>query len=227
MVVDLTTGEVVRSQDMEAQDIPGMAYQAKLAISPDGKTLYAFQKSILVVDTDTLTVADRIELEKPDFPDMMDVGIGSALATLRNPNEYVSLFFSEDPYVHNKVFGVARFDLSARTFTFDPIGPAPDQLAGLEVTPDGKEGYTVVVNGELGNQRCEFWHFDLSTNMALDQEEFPCRRRFYFSMSRDSEKLYIYGAGYDIAVYDAETMKFEGEWELQNDITMAGILTLP
>ncbi|MGD9810970.1 MAG: YncE family protein [Sphingobium sp.] len=227
MVVDLKSGKVVRSAELEPQDIAGMAYRARLAVSPDGKTLYAFQKKILVVDIGDLKVVDRIDLEKPDFPDMMGVGIGGVLETIRKPGEYVSLFNAEDPYIHNKVFGIARFNLSSRTFTFDPIGPAPEQMAGLEVTPDGKEGYTVVVNGDLGSQRCEFWRFDLTTNAAVDKAEFPCRRRFYFGMSRDAQKLYIYGAGYDIAVYDAKTLKFEQDWELKNDITMAGMLTLP
>ncbi|WP_242129437.1 hypothetical protein [Sphingobium sp. Sx8-8] len=226
MVVDLKTKKVVRAVDIDPED-EGPGYRTRLAISPDGKTLYAFQKKILVINTSDFKVVDRIDLAKPDFPGMMDVGLGGTLETLHTPGQYVSLFNSEDPYIHNKVFGIARFDLSSRSFTFAPIGPAPENMAGLQVTPDGKDGYTVAVNGDLGKQRCEFWHFDLATNAALDKAEFPCRRRFYFSMSRDGTKLYIYGAGYDIAVYDAKTLKYERDWELKNDITMAGLLTLP
>ncbi|KHK90192.1 YncE family protein [Novosphingobium malaysiense] len=226
MKVDLKSGEVVKAVDFDPEDeSPG--YRTKLAIAPDGKTLYVFQKKVLVVDTADLKVVDRIDLQKPDFPGMQNVGMGGGLETLRQAGTYVSVFNSEDPYIHNKVFGIARFDLSARTFDFEPIGPAPEEMAGLEVTPDGKDGYTVAVMGDLGNKRCEFWHFDLTTNTALDKAEFPCRSRFYFSMSRDGKKLYIYGAGYDIAVYDAKTLKFEQDWELTNDITMAGLLTLP
>lgn len=226
MVVDLKTKQVVRAVDVDPQD-EGPGYRTRMAISPDGKTLYIFQKKVLIVDTSNFKVVDRIDLAKPDFPGMMDVGIGGSLETLHMPGQYISLFNSQDPYVHNKVFGIARFDLSARSFTFAPIGPAPANMAGLQVTPDGKDGYTVAVNGDLGSQRCEFWHFDLATNAALDKAEFPCRRRFYFSMSRDGKKLYIYGAGFDIAVYDAKTLKLEQDWELTNDITMAGLLTLP
>lgn len=226
MVVDLKTKKVARAVDIDPKD-EGPGYRTRLAIAPDGKTLYVFQKNVLVVDTKDFKVLDRIELAKPDFPGMQDVGIGGNLEVLRNPGEYVSVFNSEDPYIHNKVFGIARFDLTSRAFTFKPIGPAPDNMAGLEVTPDGKDGYTVAVNGKLGAKRCEFWHFDLTTNAALDKAEFPCRSRFYFGMSRDGRKLYIYGAGYDIAVYDAKTLKYESDWELTNDITMAGILTLP
>ena len=226
MKVDLKTGEVVKSVEISEEDGPP-GYRTRLAISPDGKTLYVFDKKVLVVDTADFSVTDRIDLEKPEYPGMRDVGLGGGLETLRQPGKYTSVFVSEDPYIHNKVFGIARFDLNARSFDFKPIGPAAEQMAGLEVTPDGKDGYTVAVTGKLGAKRCEFWHFDLETNTALDKAEFPCRSRFYFSMSRDGKKLYIYGAGYDIAVYDAKTLKFEQDWELTNDITMAGLLTLP
>jgi len=226
MVVDLKSGEIVRAVDLPEED-GGPTWRTRLAMAPDGKTLYVFQNKVLIVDTKSLEVVDRIDLEKPDFPGMQDVGFGGGLETLRTPGQYVSVFNSQDPYIRNPVFGIARFDLSSRDFTFDPIGPAPDEMAGLEVTPDGKTGYTVTVTGQLGAMRCEFWKFDLETNAALDKAEFPCRSRFYFSMSRDGQKLYIYGAGYQIHVYDAQTLKFEQDWDLTNDITMAGLLTLP
>lgn len=226
MVIDLKSRKIVRAVDLEEQD-GGPTWRTRLAMAPDGKTLYVFQKNVLIVDTDTLKVAERIELEQPDFPGMQQVGFGGGLETLRTPGQYVSVFNSEDPYIRNPVFGIARFDLTSRGFTFDPIGPAPDEMAGLEVTPDGKYGYTVTVTGELGAARCEFWKFDLATNSAMDKAEFPCRSRFYFGMSRDGQKLYIYGAGYQIHVYDAQTLKFEKDWDLTNDITMSGLLTLP
>ena len=42
------------------------------------------------------------------------------------------------------MFGLARFDLSTRQIDFNPIGPAPAGMAGIEVTPDKKWAYTVV-----------------------------------------------------------------------------------
>ena len=97
-------------------------------------------------------------------------------------------------------------------------------MAGLQVTPDGKEGYTVVTTQKLGNKRCEFWRFDLGTNKVLATQEFPCRSRFQFGMSGDGSKLYIYGASYNIEVYDAKTLKLEKDWDLGNDATMAGMV---
>jgi DNA-binding beta-propeller fold protein YncE len=222
MVVDMKEKKIVRTAELDSDD-QKFNYRANLLISPDGKTLYAFRDKILVINTEDLKTVDHIDLAKPDLPGMQDISFGGSVSRYETAGQFISLFNTQDPYVHNKVFGIARLDLNARQFTYDPIGQAPDSMAGLEVTPDGKEGYTVAVNGDLGNQRCEFWHFDLATNTAVGKAEFPCRRRFYFSMSQDGKRLYIYGAGFDIAVYDAKTLKPLADWELTHDITMSGM----
>jgi hypothetical protein len=46
-------------------------------------------------------------------------------------------------------------------------------------------------------------------------------------MSSDGKKLYIYGAGFEVEVYDAATFKLEKTWDLNTDITMAGLAVLP
>jgi hypothetical protein len=125
------------------------------------------------------------------------------------------------------VFGLARMDLGTREVTYNAIGPAPSGMTGLQVTPDKKFAYSVVANGANGNKRCEFWKFDLSTDRVSQKEEVPCRTRFSFGMSTDGKKLYIYGAGFEIEVYDAATLKLEKTWDLQTDVTYAGIAELP
>lgn len=225
MVVDLQTKEVVRTAELEPED-QKFSYRGNLMLSPDGKTLYAFRDKVIVVNTADLKTVDHFDLAKPDFPGMQDVSFGGGVERLQTPGQFVSLFETKDPYIHNKTFGIARLDLDTRQFSFTPIGPSPSAMSGLEVSPDGKEGYTVAVNGDLGSQRCEFWRFDLSTNKALDKGEFPCRRRFYFGMSGDGRKLYIYGAGFDVAVYDAKTLKPDADWELTHDITMSGMVVI-
>ena len=106
------------------------------------------------------------------------------------------------------------------------MGPIPTDMTGLEITPDGKDGYTVATQGTLGNKRCEIWHFAMATTSLLDKSEFHCRSRFTFGMSGDGTKLYIYGASYDIEVYDAKTLKLDRTWDLGADATMAGMLIL-
>ena len=223
MVVDLQTKQVVKTAELDPDD-QKFGSRGGLMLSPDGKTLYAFRDKILVVNTADLKTVDHFDLSKPEFPGMQDVSFGGGVGRLQTRGQFVSLFETEDPYIHNKTFGVARLNLDTRQFTFTPIGPSPKALSGLEVSPDGKYGYTVAVTGDLGSQRCEFWRFDLGTNKALDKAEFQCRRRFYFGMSGNGQKLYIYGAGFDVAVYDAKTLKPEGAWELTHDITMSGMV---
>jgi len=226
MVVDLEKKEVVRSAELAPED-QKWGYRGTLTLSPDGKTLYAFRDKVVVVNTEDLKTVDHFDLAKPDFAGMQDVSFGGGVERIQAAGQFVSLFETQDPYIHNRTFGVARVDLDTRQFTFDPIGPSPKSLAGLQVTPDGTTGYTVAVNGELGSQRCEFWRFDMKGDKTPVAGEFPCRRRFYFSMSGDGRKLYIYGAGFDVAVYDAKTLKPAADWELTHDITMSGMVIVP
>ena len=172
-------------------------------------------------------VVDHIELAKPDFPGMEHVHFGGDLDLINEPGQHISIFNSEDPVVHNKVFGLGRFDLNTRQIDFNPIGPVPGGIAGLQVTADKKWAYTVVANGMHGNKRCEFWAFDLTTDRITQKAEVPCRTRFTLGISNDGKKLYIYGAGFEIEVYDAVTLKYEKTWTLDVDVTYAGIVVTP
>ncbi len=228
-VIDLQLKKVVRTGEMEAEDDAlGGGYRAPMMIAPDGKTLYLFKDKVLVIDVAKLKVVDRIDLQKPEATGMESVAFGGGVEGMQmtNANELVSLFTAADPYVHNKVFGLGKFDLTHRKFTFTPMGPITTGMTGLEITPDGKDGYTVVTNGTTGNKRCEFWHFDMATLKLAQKVEFHCRSRFTLGMSADGAKLYIYGASYDIEVYDSKTLKYEKTWDLGADATMAGMIAL-
>ncbi len=226
-VIDLVDQKIAKTFDIAREDERGNAggYRGGgLEISKDGKYLYQFRDKVVILDTSNFKVVDRIELSKPDLPAMENIGFGGLLDSISEPGRHVSLFNAADPYVHNRVFGIARFDLDSRQVDFQPIGPSPATMTGLQVTPDKKDAYTVVSNGTLGNKRCEFWHFDLSSNRLSDKAEFPCKSRFSFGMSSDGKKLYIYGASFEIEVYDAATFKYERTWDLNNDITGAGLV---
>jgi len=223
IVVDLQQKKIVRTADLDPQDST-FGYRMGFQLSEDGKTLYLFRDKVIVVNTADLKAVERLDLAKPDLSGMENVSFGGGVENIHSNSEYVSLFNAVDPYIHNKVFGIARLNLASKQFNFTPIGPAPGGMAGLQVTPDGKEGYTVVTNGTLGNKRCEFWRFNLATNKVLATQEFPCRSRFQFGMSGDGKKLYIFGASYNIEVYDAKTLKLEKDWDLGNDATMAGMV---
>lgn len=228
-VIDLAQQKVAKTVEIAREDETanaGFYGRAGFEVSPDGKYLYQFRDKVVILSTDDFKVVDRIDLARPDFPGMENVGFGGLLDSISEPGQHISLFNSADPIVHNRTFGIARFDLSTRRVDFSPIGPAPAGMAGLQVTPDKKNAYTVIANGAQGNKRCEFWAFDLAANRITQTSEVPCRSRFSFGMAGDGKKLYFYGAGFEIEVYDAATLKQERTWDLNNDITGAGMIVL-
>ena len=229
-VIDLAQQKIVKTADIAKEDEnanAGFYGRAAFEVSPDGKYLYQFRDKVVILNADDFKVVDRIDLSRPDFADMENVGFGGLLDSIGEPGQHISLFNSADPIVHNRVFGIARFDLSNRQVNFTPIGPSPPGMAGLQVAPDKKNAYTVITTGNLGNKRCEFWAFDLGTSHITQTMEVPCRSRFSFGMAGDGKKLYIYGAGYEIEVYDAATLKYERTWDLNNDVTGAGMIVSP
>ena len=229
-VIDLAQQKIVRTYDMspEDQDANGAYYgRSPFQVSPDGKYIYQFRDKVTILDTQDFHVVDRIDLAKPDFPELAEIGMGAALDTLDERGAYVSLFNAEDPVVHRSLFGIAHFDLNSRQFKFTEIGPAPTGMMGLQVSPDGKAGYSVVLNGEHGNRRCEFWAFDIAANQRTMTSEFPCRPRFSFGISSDGKHLYVFGAGFEIEVWDAAALKLEHVMDLQNDVTMGGVIVVP
>lgn len=224
-VIDLDQHAIVRTAEMPAEDERNN--RLSFEVSPDGKYLYQFGTQIKILRTSDFKPVNQFELESPDIGEMDDVHLGSDLDLLSQPGMHVSIFNSTDPIVHNRVFGIARLNLETRHIDYDPIGPAPAGMAGVQVTPDKKFAYTVVANGGYENKRCEFWKFDLSNDRITQREEVPCRTRFSFGMSSNGKKLYIYGAGFQIEVYDTATLKWEKTWDLNNDITYGGIVVLP
>jgi hypothetical protein len=229
-VIDLAQQKITKTVDIPKEDEDansGGFGRSNFDISPDGKYLYQFRDKVVIFNADDFKVVDRIELAKPDLPGMESIGFGGSLDSISEPGQHISLFNSSDPYVHNRVFGIARFDLASRRVNYTPIGPAPAGMAGLQVAPDKKHAYTVIANGAHGNKRCEFWAFDLANDRISQRAEVPCRTRFSFGMSGDGKKLYIYGAGFEIEVYDAVTLAHERTWDLNNDVTMAGMIVMP
>jgi len=229
-VIDLEQRKIIRTADIPREDQwkneAGFG-RFPLEISPDGKYLYQFAGKLSIYSTDDFKLKDRLDLSQPDDSGMAQIRFGADLDLIAQPGQHISVFNSSDPIVHNKIFGIGRFDLSTRQMDFDPIGPAPMGMAGLQVTPDKKLGYTMVSNGRGLDKRCEFWAFDLASDRITQTAEVPCRARFSFGMSSDGKKLYIYGAGFEIEVYDAATLKYERTWDLKTDITPAGIAVLP
>lgn len=232
-IIDLAQGKIAKTVDEPSNNtgagggFGGGRGGGQFEVSPDGKYLYQFGSTITVLNAADFSVVDHIQLSQPEAPSMEGMSMGAEQEALSNPGQRVSLFNYSDPIVHNRVFGLAHFDLNTRRFDFTPIGPSPATMGQLRVTPDGKSAYTIITNGAGGNRRCEFWALDMATSRLARTGEVPCRARYSFGLSANGKKLYIYGAGFEIEVYDAVTFQRDAVWDLGNDMTGGGLIVLP
>ncbi len=226
-IIDLAQQKIVKTVDEPTETAGGRGGGGRgggFEVAPDGKYLYQFGQQVTVLNSADFSVVEKIDLQMPEGQPMENLGLGGMQEALSEPGQRVSLFNYSDPIVHNRVFGLARFDLNTRKFDFTPIGPSPASLGGLFVAPDKKMGYTVTQNGTGGNRRCEFWGLDLVTTKLARTSEVPCRSRYSFGLSANGKKLYIYGAGFEIEVYDAVSFQREAVWDLGHDMTGAMVV---
>lgn len=226
MVIDLEQKKVTKTVDLPKEDDHPFGRFSGLRVSPDGKFLFVFRENVLIYDTTDFKQVEKIELSKPLYPGMEHVTIGGADDPHEQPGEVFGLFLSSDPVVHRSIFGIARFDLTKRTFDFTPVGPSTTGMSGLRVTPDRKTGYTVAFIGSGGNRRTEFWVFDLASRKVTDRREFDGRSRFNFTISSTGKQFYIHGAGDTIEIYDAATMRMKKVIDIKADMT-TGLVVVP
>ncbi len=225
-VIDIKEQKIVKQVDYPKEDANAFSRFANFRISPDGKYLYQFRDQIYIFDTAIFKVVEKIDLSKPTYPGMMNIGFGGNIDSIDEPGFHTSIFNAQDPIVKRRTFGIVRFDLTKRTFEFTPVGPQTGGMRGLQIAPDKKNAYTVASNGTQGNQRSEFWHLDLASGRILKTQEFPGRSRFSFGLSTDGKEFYIYGAGYEIDIYDAQTMQKKHTIDLNTDVT-TGMVAIP
>ncbi len=225
-VVDLVEQKISRSAEFPKEESLTGFWRIEMKLSPDAKYLYLFTSSILVFDTAEFKLVKKIDLAKPGVSGVENVSLNMvdeepAEDPNAPPGKMISLFNSSDPYVHRQIFGIAEIDLAKLTFTFTPVAPVTTSaMQPLLLTPDRKTGYTATIDGgQQGNRRCEFWAFDMQTRKVINKKEFEGRNRFSFGMSADGKKLFIYGAGYQIEVYDAKTFELRNAVDLPGDLS--------
>lgn len=225
-VIDLAARKITRAGEYP-KDEGTLPPRAAMKVSPDGKLLYVFRESILVFDTKDFHLVKKVDLAKPQGPGLENISLGIIDDPNEAPGRVVSVFSAADPYVHREVLGIGEVDLANLSFTFSPVAPsAAGDFLPLFLTPDRKIGYTVAFHGGTGNERCEFWAFDMSTRRLIRRREFDGRTRFYFGLSADGTKIFIYGAGYQIEVYDAGTFELRTTVEVPGDVT-TNMIVLP
>jgi hypothetical protein len=215
-VVDLQERKVVKTYDFPKEYDQGFGFLAGYKVSPDGKLLYVFKDDILVFDLAAFKQVDKIELSKPLYPGLFPINFRGDDDPNEEPGYVTSVFNATDPVVRRPIFGIARINLATKNVDFTPIGPATP-MRQLALTPDRKKGFTVAMNGQGATRRTEFWVFDVEDRKVIKKVEFESRTRFSFSISGDGRKLYIYGAGPTVDIYDADTLKLENTITLDGD----------
>ncbi len=218
VVIDLTAKKITRTAAFPP-DEGTFGFRTTIKLSPDGKVLYLFRENILAFDTSEFKLLKKIDLAKPQVPDMENLSVNLLDDPNELPGKITSVFNAADGIIHRRVFGIGTVDLSNLSFDFTPIAPAPGTMTPLFLTPDRKTGYTVYITGDPGNRRCEFWAFDIASRKLIRSREFDGRTRFSFGLSADGTKLLIYGAGYQITVYDATTFEQRNDVDVRGDMT--------
>jgi WD40 repeat protein len=232
MVIDLENHKISRSVDFPKDESLIGFFRLQMKFSPDAKYFYMFLGNVLVFDSQTLQIVKKIDLADPHVPGIANVIFNPveeepAEDPNEEPGKLTNVFMSTDPYVHRAVFGIAKIDLAKLSFDFTPVAPATTlSMTPLLYTPDHSVGYTIAINGTPGNRRCEFWAFDMKTRKLINKKEFEGRNRFSFGLSADGTKILIYGAGYEIDVYDAKTFEFRRNIPLPGDMT-SNIIVMP
>jgi hypothetical protein len=227
IVIDLAAKKITRTAAFPL-DEGTFGFRTTIKLAPDGKLLYLFRENILVFDTSEFKLVKKINLAKPQVPDMENLSVNLLDDPNELPGKITSVFNTADNIIHRRVFGIGTVDLSNLSFDFTPIAPAPGAgtMTPLFLTPDRKTGYTVSITGDPGNRRCEFWAFDILSRKLIRSREFDGRTRFSFGLSADGTKLLIYGAGYQITVYDAATFEQRSDVDVPGDMT-TNLIVLP
>jgi hypothetical protein len=73
--------------------------------------------------------------------------------------------------------------------------------------------------GAGGNRLTEWWIWDLQTHQVIKKAPFESRPTFSFGISSNGKKLYLYGAGSTLEIYDAQTLKSEKMIFVNKDLT--------
>src|SRR5216684_3475764 len=225
VVIDLAAKKITRTAAFPP-DEGTFGFRTTIKLSPDGKLLYLFRENILAFDTSEFKLLKKIDLAKPQVPDMENLSVNLLDDPNELPGKITSVFNAADGIIHRRVFGIGTINLSNLPFDFTHIAPAPGTMTPLFLTPDRKTGYTVSITGDPGNRRCEFWAFDIPSRKLIRSREFDGRTRFSFGLSADGTKLLIYGAGYQITVYDAATFQQRSDVDVPGDMT-TNLVVLP
>ena len=226
VAIDLQERKIVKAWPFPKEMNQGFGFNATYKVSADGKRLYVFQEDILVFDLDSFKQIDRIELAQPPYPGASPYRLAASDDPFDAPDTVTSVFTSVDSIVHKGTLGLAKIDLTTRKVDYFPIGPLLP-MNGFQLSPDRKRGYSVMPKiGAGANRATEWWVWDIESHKVFKKKDFDTRPTFRFAVGGDGKKLYLYGAGSTLEVWDAETLESRKLIYLNKDTT-TNLITLP
>ena len=218
VAIDLHSKTIAKAFPFPKELDQGFGPLSSFKVSPDGKKLFVFSKDILIFDLATFTQIDKIALSKPPYPGATPLRLTVTDDPYDDATKVTSVFTSVDPIVHKGTLGLATLNLLTRDVSYTPIGPALPMI-GFLVSPDRKLGYSVMFSYAGGNRRTEWWVWDLQTHQVIKTQPFESRPTFRFGLSSDGKKLYLYGSGSTLEIFDASTLASLKLIYLNKDIT--------
>jgi len=225
VAIDLHDMRIAKAWSFPKGMDQGFGFNATFKVSPDGKLLYVFQENILVFDLATFTQVDQIALAQPAYPGATPYHLAETGETFDSPNTVTSVFTSVDPIVHKGTLGMATLDLTSRKIDYFPVGPLLPMM-GFLISPDHKRGYSVMPKMGIGENRfTEWWVWDIEQHKVLNKKEFETRPTFKFAVGGDGKRLYLYGAGSTLEIWDAATLESKKVIYLNKDTT-TNLITL-
>jgi hypothetical protein len=225
VAIDLQDKKVAKAWPFPQDMDQGFGFNATYKVSPDGKLLYVFQEDILVFDLATFKQVDRIALAQPEYPGATPYRLAANDDSFDAPDTVTSVFTSVDEIVHKGTLGLAKINLLTRKVDYFPIGPTLPMM-GFQVSPDHKRGYSVMPKiGTGANRLTEWWVWDLQNHNVIKKKDFESRPTFRFSVGGSGKKLYMYGAGSTLEIFDADTLESRKLIYLNKDTT-TNLITL-
>ncbi|MBV8729543.1 MAG: hypothetical protein JO336_07020 [Acidobacteriia bacterium] len=225
VAIDLQDKKIAKAWPFPSELDQGFGFDATYKVSPDGKLLYVFQDDILIFDLDTFKMVDKIELAQPPYPGASPYRLAANEDVFDSPDMVNSVFTAVDPVVHKGTLGLATVQLSTRKIEYFPIGPLLPMM-GFLVSPDRQRGYSVMpVVATGGNRLTEWWVWDIPNHKVIKKKEFESRPTFRFAVGGDGKRLYLYGAGSTLEIFDAATLESKKLIFLNKDTT-TNLITL-
>jgi hypothetical protein len=227
VAIDLQDQKIAKAWPFPKDINQGFGFNATYKVSGDGKRLYVFQENILVFDLETFKQIDTIQLAQPPFPGASPYRLAASDDPFDAPDSVTSVFTAVDPVVHKGTIGLAKLDLTTRKVDYFPIGPLLP-MQGFQLSPDRKRGYSVMPKISTGgNRETEWWVWDLEQHKVVKKKDLDARPTgLRFAVSSDGKKLYFYGGGSTLEVFDADTLESRKVVYLNKDTT-TNLITLP